>query len=106
MALISKLVMRQSQSLVMTPQLLQAIKLLQFSNLELIAFVEQELERNPLLERAEDAPDPENHVGDAASSGDMDQGEFFGGEDFNERSETEWSSEASERVNDFETAGV
>ncbi len=94
MALISKLVMRQSQSLVMTPQLLQAIKLLQFSNLELTAFVEQELERNPLLERAEDAPDPENHVGDAASSGDMDQGESFGGEDFNERTETEWSSEA------------
>ena len=55
MALTSKLVMRQSQSLVMTPQLLQAIKLLQFSNLELTAFVEQELERNPLLERAEDA---------------------------------------------------
>ncbi len=94
MALISKLVMRQSQSLVMTPQLLQAIKLLQFSNLELTAFVEQELERNPLLERAEDAPDPENHVGDTASSGEMDQGEFFGGEDFNERTETEWSSEA------------
>ena len=94
MALISKLVMRQSQSLVMTPQLLQAIKLLQFSNLELTAFVEQELERNPLLERAEDAPEPEGHAGDAGSSGDMDQGEAFGGDDFNESRETEWSSEA------------
>lgn len=38
----------------MTPQLLQAIKLLQLSNLELVAFVEQELERNPLLEREDD----------------------------------------------------
>jgi RNA polymerase sigma-54 factor len=37
----------------MTPQLQQAIKLLQLSNLELAAYVEQELERNPLLERDE-----------------------------------------------------
>ena len=42
----------------MTPQLRQAIKLLQFNNLEAAAFVEEELERNPLLERDErsDAP--------------------------------------------------
>ena len=39
----------------MTPQLRQAIKLLQFSNLEAAAFVEEELERNPLLERDESA---------------------------------------------------
>ncbi|MGI0081573.1 MAG: hypothetical protein ACRECH_18385, partial [Nitrososphaerales archaeon] len=45
MALTTKLVMRQNQSLVMTPQLLQAIKLLQFSNLDLTAFIEEELER-------------------------------------------------------------
>ena len=56
MALTTRLALRQGQSLVMTPQLLQAIKLLQFSNLELSAFVEEELERNPLLERAEEAP--------------------------------------------------
>jgi RNA polymerase sigma-54 factor len=43
----------------MTPQLMQAIKLLQLSNLDLAAFVEEELERNPLLERA-------NEDGDAA----------------------------------------
>ncbi len=58
MALSAKLVMRQGQSLVMTPQLLQAIKLLQLSNLELASFIEEELERNPLLERAEDRADP------------------------------------------------
>ena len=44
--------MRQSQALVMTPQLMQAIKLLQLSNLDLAAYVEGELEKNPLLERA------------------------------------------------------
>jgi RNA polymerase sigma-54 factor len=51
MALSQKLQMRQSQALVMTPQLMQAIKLLQLSNLELSAYVEHELERNPLLEQ-------------------------------------------------------
>ncbi|MDP7539858.1 MAG: RNA polymerase sigma-54 factor, partial [Alphaproteobacteria bacterium] len=40
----------------MTPQLQQAIKLLEYSNIELSAFVEEELEKNPLLERAEDGP--------------------------------------------------
>jgi RNA polymerase sigma-54 factor len=53
MAIAQRLEIRQGQGLVMTPQLQQAIKLLQMSNLELNAFVEQELERNPLLERDE-----------------------------------------------------
>jgi RNA polymerase sigma-54 factor len=51
MALSAKLELRQGQQLVMTPQLQQAIRLLQFSNMELAEFVDQELERNPLLER-------------------------------------------------------
>ncbi len=46
-----RLDLRQSQSLVMTPQLRQAIQLLQFSNLEASAFIEDELLKNPLLER-------------------------------------------------------
>ena len=52
MALTQRLEIRQSHALVMTPQLMQAIKLLQLSNLDLAAYVEGELERNPLLERA------------------------------------------------------
>ncbi len=57
MALTQRLLIRQSQALVMTPQLMQAIKLLQLSNLDLVAYVEAELERNPLLDRsAEDGP--------------------------------------------------
>jgi len=55
MALSAKLMMRQGQSLVMTPQLLQAIKLLQFSSIELASFIEEELERNPMLERVEES---------------------------------------------------
>src|SRR5256714_10986049 len=51
MALTQRLEIRQSHALVMTPQLMQAIKLLQLSNLDLATYVEGELERNPLLER-------------------------------------------------------
>ncbi|MEX1060555.1 MAG: RNA polymerase sigma-54 factor, partial [Methyloceanibacter sp.] len=53
MAITTKLELRQTHNLVMTPQLQQAIKLLQLSNIELASFVEAELERNPLLEHAE-----------------------------------------------------
>ena len=58
MALSPRLELRQGQALVMTPQLQQAIKLLQFSAVELAEFVEAELEKNPLLERTE--PEPED----------------------------------------------
>ena len=54
MAMKQSLDMRQGQSLVMTPQLQQAIKLLQLSNQELSEFIEAELERNPLLVKIED----------------------------------------------------
>jgi RNA polymerase sigma-54 factor len=62
MALTQRLQLRQTQALVMTPQLMQAIKLLQLSNLDLVAYVEAELERNPLLDRdvAADAPGNES----------------------------------------------
>jgi RNA polymerase sigma-54 factor len=74
MALSAKLVMRQSQSMVMTPQLLQAIKLLQLPNIELAAYIETELERNPLLERAEEN-EPETQAEPAASTEAVDNGE-------------------------------
>ena len=76
MAINTKLELRQTHSLVMTPQLQQAIKLLQLSNLELASFVDAELERNPLLEQAESeeagvtAGDPP-----AAASKSEDQGD-------------------------------
>ena len=57
MALSPRLEFRQAQSLTLTPQLMQSIRLLQLSHLELNDFVEAELLRNPLLER-EDGPEP------------------------------------------------
>ncbi len=74
MALTQRLQIRQSQALVMTPQLMQAIKLLQLSNLDLVAYVEAELERNPLLDRSADderAPAEQNGA-DATASPDSD----------------------------------
>ncbi|HUH50249.1 MAG TPA: hypothetical protein VLZ56_10410, partial [Mycoplana sp.] len=50
MALAASLFLRQSQSLVMTPQLMQSIQLLQMTHLELVRFIETEVEKNPLLE--------------------------------------------------------
>lgn len=56
MALGPRLDLRQTQSLVMTPQLQQAIKLLTLSNLEIEAFIGDALDANPLLELGEAAP--------------------------------------------------
>ncbi|TWA90249.1 RNA polymerase factor sigma-54 [Bradyrhizobium stylosanthis] len=55
------------QSLVITPQLMQAIKMLQLSNLDLTTFVEEELERNPLLEPADDNERATSDVSDETS---------------------------------------
>ncbi|MCF8708878.1 RNA polymerase factor sigma-54 [Rhizorhapis sp. SPR117] len=57
MALAPRLDLRQSQSLVMTPQLQQAIRLLALSNLEIETYIAEELEKNPLLEATDNAPE-------------------------------------------------
>ncbi|WP_363350426.1 RNA polymerase factor sigma-54 [Methylocystis echinoides] len=95
MAMSTKLMMRQGQSLVMTPQLLQAIKLLQFSNLELSAFLHDELERNPLLETQDgDAPDAAARDGrtaeDFAAEFDSGAPDAFAGEPH----EGDWARES------------
>lgn len=54
MAVTPRIEIKQSQSLLMTPQLRQAINLLQMSNIELNELVQKELENNPLLEREDD----------------------------------------------------
>ncbi len=74
MALSPRLELRQGQSLVITPQLQQAIKLLQLSNLELDSFVEGELERNPLLAREEGEAEPDRPAEPAAGALEADAG--------------------------------
>ena len=75
MALAPRLDLRQSQSLVMTPQLQQAIKLLTLSNLELETYISDEIEKNPLLDTGEisiessEAVEGENGPTEAAAQG-------------------------------------
>ena len=83
MALGPRLDLRQSQSLVMTPQLQQAIKLLTLSNLEIESFVGEALDANPLLELGEaqtpapveiaEAPAPEDHRRTTLENSPVDQ---------------------------------
>ena len=75
MALSQRLEFRQTQALVMTPQLMQAIKLLQLSSLDLQAYVEGELEKNPLLERGSADDGPAGEAEPDRSGGDADGGE-------------------------------
>jgi RNA polymerase sigma-54 factor len=91
MGLLQRLEMRQGQSLVMTPQLLQAIKLLQLSHLDLVSYVDAELERNPLLEAAggdapADGPEPAPDLGS-----DWEGGHEAGGD--GEGAPETWSAE-------------
>ena len=72
MALTPRLELRHSQSLVMTPQLQQAIKLLQMSNIDLSDFIETELAENPMLER-DDSNSPDNHDGSGESTTDSEE---------------------------------
>lgn len=97
MALTQRLEFRQSQSLVMTPQLMQAIKLLQLSNLDLTTFVEEELERNPLLERASDEPAGGEAPAEAGEFSDPDEsggslGDETGTAEAFEPGQEEWMS--------------
>jgi RNA polymerase sigma-54 factor len=97
MALVQRLDLRQTQALVMTPQLQQAIKLLQLSNLELAQYVEGELEQNPLLERDEREP-----AGDGAAAAEP---EAPASEESREAAEL-WQAEAgSEGAGDQDFGG-
>jgi RNA polymerase sigma-54 factor len=77
LALSHRLEIRQGQGLVITPQLQQAIKLLQLSSLELEAYVEGELERNPLLQRddreSESEPETEARPAEAPAETALDR---------------------------------
>lgn len=79
MSLAAKLQLRQSQSLIMTPQLMQSIRLLQLTHTELEHFIDTEIERNPLLERAESGEDQAAPVPEPAQlpQGDAEDSDWF-----------------------------
>ncbi|MWV28801.1 RNA polymerase factor sigma-54 [Aurantiacibacter rhizosphaerae] len=113
MALGPRLDLRQSQSLVMTPQLQQAIKLLALSNLEIETFIGDALESNPLLEagevRAEDrdvAPESEEpQIADSTASDGNEALDIDAGALDMDRDTGDWSAEhagGSAEAPDFE----
>src|SRR6059058_1954296 len=96
---------RHSQQLVLTPQLTQAIKLLQLSNLELEAFIAEELSKNPLLESPSGEDEGERPAGESA--GDEHDGEespedpgadnlILGQADDDRPLDVDWTAEALE----------
>ena len=101
MQLAQQIKMRQSQSLVMTPQLQQAIKLLQMTNLELCQFLENQQAENPFLEVDTNTTTDENNNADLKSkettssiSEDMQNGKSLSedpssNQDYENRYETE-----------------
>ncbi|MBO6900345.1 MAG: RNA polymerase factor sigma-54 [Rhizobiaceae bacterium] len=95
MALSAKLQLRQSQSLVMTPQLMQSIRLLQLTHSELERFIDEEIERNPLLDRGTEDSTPALPK-DAEDSGSSE----WNTED------TKWSSEAMSETFDSSMENV
>ena len=91
-----RLEMRQGQSLVMTPQLQQAIKLLQLSNIELAEYCEQELERNPILERDDSTPGgAENEASRETVVVNERADEALNREDFSKASDLDQSAHAN-----------
>src|SRR5438270_7500536 len=104
MGLAPSLSIRQSQQLVLTPQLRQAIQLLQLSNLELDAFIAEELAKNPLLEGRSEEPDEQpagDFVADDADSNETpdDPGAddlISGHADDDRPLDVDWQSEALE----------
>jgi len=115
MGLGPSLSIRQSQQLVLTPQLRQAIQLLQLSNLELDSFIAEELSKNPLLEARSDEPDEQPSGDFAADENDSDEAPddpgaddlIMGQADDDRPLDVDWTSEAleSDSVSDVVTSG-
>ncbi len=102
MQISQNLKLKQSQSLVMTPQLQQAIKLLQLNNLELTNLVNKELEENPFLENESVELDNQNDQ-DTEKTDELDEsfenGESIADEPCNDDFENRWDNDATFEFN-------
>ena len=107
MSLGPRLDIRQSQSLVLTPQLAQAIKLLQLSNIELESVIAEEMAKNPLLESpsegGDDSPAPAQAKGEGEESDGFDAPDDPGADELisaggsdDQPLDMDWQSEALE----------
>jgi len=110
----TRLDLRLTQKLIMTPQLQQAIKLLQLSRLELTQIVSQELLENPLLDeltdleetveekKSEEDERTEETATDAAETELSSQWEEYIGDIQRENKETEYPSAAGDEPPSYE----
>ena len=99
MQITQNLKLKQSQSLVMTPQLQQAIKLLQLNNLELTELVNKELEENPFLENEsneENIEKFEEETNDLSDS--FESGESIADEPKNDDYDNRWDTEINQQT--------
>ena len=100
-----RLEIRQGQSLVMTPQLQQAIKLLQLSNIELAEYCEAELEKNPLLERDDREAAPDREAPDARPTAPAERAdEALAREDFSKAADMDQAAHDNMYDGDIPTA--
>ena len=96
MQISQNLKLKQSQSLVMTPQLQQAIKLLQLTNLELTDLVEKEIEENPFLENNENSENMTEDRDDEKTENlddSFENGESLSDEPYNHDYENRWDND-------------
>ena len=102
------LTIEQVQKLVMTPELIQAIQILQFNTQELESFVEEQLLVNPVLEqdteRAEKArEEADTEYGQEKKNEDeLDWKEFIRNSSYDDISYKGWHDKDDEKTNDFE----
>jgi RNA polymerase sigma-54 factor len=116
MGLGPSLSIRQSQQLVLTPQLRQAIQLLQLSNLELDSFIAEELSKNPLLEARSEEPDEQPAASVSAEDAESDDAPddpgadeiIMGQADDDRPLDVDWQAEALETdsFSDVVTSGT
>merc|ERR1711991_939813 len=98
MQISQNLKLKQSQSLVMTPQLQQAIKLLQLTNLELTDLVEKELEEDPFLENQTNEDEKITSADEDITSNiddSFENGDSISDEPYNHDYENRWDNDTS-----------
>ncbi|MDJ0613240.1 MAG: RNA polymerase factor sigma-54 [Rhizobiaceae bacterium] len=100
MAIAPSLQQKQSQSLVMTPKLAQSIKLLQLSHVDLMSFVQEEVEKNPLLEISRD--DGKDRRGDGIQNSGTAEANESGNPDAHDAVKDHLGLDAGEKVSEID----
>jgi len=97
------LTIEQQQKLVMTPELIQAIQILQFNTQELETYVDEQLLVNPVLEQAQPSPQEQSEVNEPEEDEDFDWKEYVKDRQYDDVSYGHWNDKSSEaKENNYE----